>query len=98
MHTMWLVFFPQFVFVIQSAFSFISLMKAEIVLQQFLLLGIIPGTNIQLSLNDMLLWVGYVILLYIAYYLCMLAIDTIDRIDPDHDLPPGIRRIDLIAL
>lgn len=89
---------PQFAFIVQSSLNMTTFLKVEILVQQFLLLGIIPGTNIQLSLNDLVLGLAYSLLGFVAYRLYVAALNAIEHIDPDHDLPPGIRRIDLIAL
>lgn len=95
---MWLAYFPQILFLWQSLAPQFRYDYFESVVQQFLLLGIVPGTNVQLTLNDILLTITYIVLAMLAYKLCSVALHAIDAIDPDKDLPPGIRRIDLIAL
>jgi len=95
---MWSVFIQPLLFIAQSIGQSLHVMYLEVMLQQFLLLGVIPGTAIQLELNDIVLILMYMFIAFIVIKLYATALRFIDAIDPDKDLPPGINRIDLIAL
>lgn len=96
---MWWLFLPQIVFISQGVVSLWPGARFEVMMQQFLLLGIIPGTTVQLSFSSVCLLLVCLSLGLLTLRLYSLAMRTIHTtIDPDYDLPPGIRRIDLITL
>lgn len=95
---MWSVFSQPLLFIAQSIGLSSHVSYLEVILQQFVLLGIIPGTSIQLELNDIILLLINALIAFIVIKLYTTALRHIDAIDPDKDLPPGINRIDLTAL
>lgn len=95
---MWSAFIQPLLFIAQSIGQSFQVTYIEVIVQQFVLLGIIPGTDIQLDLNDIVLMLVNIFIAFIVIKLCVTALRYIDAIDPDKDLPPGINRIDLIAL
>lgn len=85
-------------FIVLSIKQLIGQIDIEQVVQQFLFLGIIPGTEIQLNFDDIKYGLMLLGLLAFSKILYKTARKTIYNMDPLRDFPPGFTKFDLIAL
>lgn len=85
-------------FLFLSIKQLVGQVNIEQVTQQFLFLGIIPGTTYQLNFDTIKYGLMLIALLFVAVILYKKARSTINNIDPLRDFPPGFTKFDLIAL
>ena len=85
-------------FLVLSIKNSIGQLSVEDSLQQFLFLGLIPGTNIQLSFDIIKYGLMLAAVITLTKILHSIAKRRINNIDPLKDFPPGFTKFDLIAL
>lgn len=72
--------------------------QLEATLQQFILLGVIPGTNYRFELADIVLALWFIGFLIICTMLSRIAYRIASSLDPYPTLPKGMTYFDIIAL
>ncbi|MEI6237080.1 MAG: hypothetical protein WCP03_00560 [Candidatus Saccharibacteria bacterium] len=96
---MWILFsFHDLVFPILALKQIVDTARPEILTQQFFMLGLIPGTNIQLTFESIIIICWATIFGLFIYKIYPLAQKLAASIDPYPNLPPKINYFDLIAL
>lgn len=94
----WLLNFYDFIWPLLSLTQAVGAISLDRVLTRFIMLGIIPGVNYQISFGDIIcaLWLGLSI--YVVYSLFFKAQKIINKVDPYRRLPANVAYINLIAL
>jgi hypothetical protein len=96
---MWWIFgLHDVVFPLLALKQVVSTYRPEIVGQEFFLLGIIPGTNVQLTFSGIVIAVWLALFVYAIYLLYPKAKKIAKAIDPYPWLPAKMNYIELIAL
>jgi hypothetical protein len=96
---MWMLFgFHDLVFPLMAMKQIVGTARPEILGQQFFMLGLIPGTNIQLTFAS-IVSIGWAILfIYFIYKVYPAGKKLALSIDPHPELPPRMNYFDLVAL
>jgi hypothetical protein len=96
---MWMLFsFHDLVFPILALKQIVSTARPGILTQQFFVLGLIPGTNIQLTFESIIIICWLIIIGLLIYKIYPMAQKLAMSIDPYPNLPPKINYFDLISL
>ena len=96
---MWWIFsFHDLVFPLLALKQVVNTTRPEIVGQQFFMLGIVPGTNIQLTFAGIAITVWAILFGYFIYLIYPKAVKITESIDPYRKLPANMTYFDLIAL
>lgn len=94
----WLFSIHDTVYPIFALIHLISTINVNIAWSRIFLLGLVPGTTIQITFDHLV--VAFILFIFfISAYSCLkVGQHIIKKIDPDYMLPRGMSRIDLIAL
>lgn len=94
----WLLGFYDFVWPMLAIKELAVAANADNVIFRFLMLGIVPGTNLQISFGDIVCLIWAVLFLVLTYYLFFKAQKIISHLDPYRHLPINMTYISLVAL